>query len=67
MMKVVEGGQLAAALARPSPGVITELHVRAAEARWASSPIAARAATKIAKSFFISLSSYPSPTRVLPH
>jgi hypothetical protein len=52
----VEGGQLAAASARPSPGLITELHDRAAaEATWASSPIAARAA-KIAKSFFISLS-----------
>jgi hypothetical protein len=57
MMKVVEGGQSAAALARSSPGVITESHVRAAEATWASSPIAARAA-KIAKSFFISLSYY---------
>jgi hypothetical protein len=53
----VEGGQLAAALARPSPGVMTESHVRAAaEATWASRPIAARAAARIVKSFFISLS-----------
>jgi hypothetical protein len=35
--------------------VMTESHVRAAEARWAPSPIAARAA-KMAKSFFTSLS-----------
>ena len=51
MVKVVEGGQLAATQARFSPGVRTGLHVVAAEATDTPRPIAIETA-RTSKSFF---------------
>src|SRR5215211_2241802 len=51
MVKVVEGGQRAATRARPSPGVITGLHLVAEEATDAPRPPIAIETAKTSKSF----------------